>query len=224
MAYKVYLGGVLFPVTPSAITIKIKNQNKTYNLINQGEINVPKAAGLTTVEVDFLLPNAKYPFGIYSGGFKKASYYLGILEKLKKNKSKTQFIVTRTLPQGRLNNTNLKVTVEDYTIKEDVETYGIDMCVSVNLKQFRAYGTKTVTIKDTTTQTATVAATETRAVDSTKEAAASNTYTVVKGDCLWNIAKKLYGNGADYTKIYEANKDKISNPNLIYPNQVLTIP
>ncbi len=50
------------------------------------------------------------------------------------------------------------------------------------------------------------------------------TYTVVKGDCLWNIAKKFYGRGAQYVKIYNANKDKIKNPNLIYPGQVLTIP
>ena len=50
------------------------------------------------------------------------------------------------------------------------------------------------------------------------------TYKVKSGDCLWNIAKKFYGNGALYTKIYNANKSKIKNPNLIYPGQVLTIP
>ena len=50
------------------------------------------------------------------------------------------------------------------------------------------------------------------------------TYTVKAGDCLWNIAKKFYGNGAQYTKIYNANKNIIKNPNLIYPGQVLTIP
>lgn len=45
------------------------------------------------------------------------------------------------------------------------------------------------------------------------------------GDCLWNIAKQLYGKGSDYTKIYNANKGTIgSNPNLIYPGQVFTIP
>ena len=53
----------------------------------------------------------------------------------------------------------------------------------------------------------------------------SKTYTVKPGDCLWNIAKKFYGKGSDYTKIYNANKGKIgSNPNLIYPGQVFTIP
>jgi nucleoid-associated protein YgaU len=51
------------------------------------------------------------------------------------------------------------------------------------------------------------------------------TYTVVKGDCLWNISKKFYGSGAKYTIIYNANKSVIGgNPNLIYPGQVLTIP
>lgn len=45
----------------------------------------------------------------------------------------------------------------------------------------------------------------------------SKTYTVKKGDCLWNIAKKFYGKGSDYTKIYNANKGTIGkNPNLIY--------
>ncbi len=51
-------------------------------------------------------------------------------------------------------------------------------------------------------------------------------YTVVKGDCLWNIAKKkeIYDNGFAWPKIYHANKDQIKDPNLIYPKQVFKIP
>lgn len=52
----------------------------------------------------------------------------------------------------------------------------------------------------------------------------TKTYTIKKGDTLWAIAKKYYGNGSQYTKIYNANKDKISNPNKIYPGQVIKIP
>ena len=37
------------------------------------------------------------------------------------------------------------------------------------------------------------------------------TYTVKSGDCLWNIAKKYYGNGAQYTKIYNANKGELES-------------
>ena len=54
---------------------------------------------------------------------------------------------------------------------------------------------------------------------------AAQTYTVVRGDCLWNIAKRFYGSGAKYTIIYDANRGVIGgNPNLIKPGQVLTIP
>ena len=66
---------------------------------------------------------------------------------------------------------------------------------------------------------------ETKKVNSsTKADSAKRTYTVKKGDCLWNIAKKYYGDGRKYTKIYDANTSKIANPNLIYVGQKLVIP
>lgn len=52
--------------------------------------------------------------------------------------------------------------------------------------------------------------------------AEGETYVVVAGDCLWNIAYKLYGSGAQYTKLAEANK--IVDPYVIYVGQILTIP
>ena len=52
--------------------------------------------------------------------------------------------------------------------------------------------------------------------------AAGETYVVVAGDCLWNIAYKLYGTGALYTKLAEANK--IADPYVIYIGQILTVP
>jgi len=54
--------------------------------------------------------------------------------------------------------------------------------------------------------------------------AAEQTYTVVSGDSLSKIAKKFYGNANAWDKIFQANKDKISNPDLIRPGQVLRIP
>lgn len=58
-----------------------------------------------------------------------------------------------------------------------------------------------------------------------KDKTKTKTYTVVKGDCLWNIAKKYYGDGSKYTLIYNANKKLIgNNPNLIYAGQSLVIP
>lgn len=58
----------------------------------------------------------------------------------------------------------------------------------------------------------------------TAKVTSCDTYIVVKGDCLWKIAKRFYGAGSQYMRIYNANSDQIKNPNLIYPEQVLTIP
>ncbi len=50
------------------------------------------------------------------------------------------------------------------------------------------------------------------------------TYTVVGGDSLSKIAKKFYGNANKWREIFEANKDRISNPDLIQIGQVIKIP
>lgn len=52
----------------------------------------------------------------------------------------------------------------------------------------------------------------------------AQTYTVKKDDTLQKIAKKIYGSYGKWYKIYEANKDKIKNPNFVKPGTVLTIP
>lgn len=50
------------------------------------------------------------------------------------------------------------------------------------------------------------------------------TYTVKSGDSLSRIAKAHYGDASQWKRIFEANKDKIKNPDLIHPGQEFTIP
>ena len=127
-------------------------------------------------------------------------------------------------PTGKkLLNTNIKVSLEDYKITEDAKN-GFDFKVKFSLKQWRDYGTKTINIQIAASKPKASAEPQ-RETNNSPAPAASQTYTVVKGDCLWNIAKKFYGNGSKYTVIYDANRGVIGgNPNLIYPGQVLTIP
>ncbi len=54
--------------------------------------------------------------------------------------------------------------------------------------------------------------------------ALTRTYTVVSGDSLSKIAKREYGDANKWRAIYEANRDKINDPDLIHPGQVLNIP
>ncbi|MEP6918102.1 MAG: LysM peptidoglycan-binding domain-containing protein [Acidobacteriota bacterium] len=55
-------------------------------------------------------------------------------------------------------------------------------------------------------------------------AAAAKTYTVKAGDTLSKIAKEHLGDANAYTKIFDANRDQLSNPDLIKPGQVLKLP
>jgi nucleoid-associated protein YgaU len=52
----------------------------------------------------------------------------------------------------------------------------------------------------------------------------SKTYTVKAGDTLSRIAKEHLGDASDYMKIFDLNKDQLSNPDLIKPGQVLRLP
>ena len=220
MAYSFYLDGVLLPIPPSKLQTKIKNQNNTINLINDGEVNILKSAGLTEVTFEVLIPQVKYPFAVYPNGFKKADFFLNKFEKLKTGEEPFQFICSRVTPSGRLLfDTNMKVSLEDYKIDEDAKE-GFDLKVTIKLKQFRDYGTKTVNV--TIKQSKPVATVS--KPRPTESAPKAKTYKVVRGDTLWAIAKKHLGNGSKYTEIHNLNKDKISNPNLIYPGQVLTLP
>lgn len=229
MAYEVYLGTMLCPVPPSKIDTKIKGQNKTLTLINDGEINMLKAPGLTEISFDLLLPNVKYPFArlaqldgndedTFGAGYKvvwkNAKWYLDRLEMLKQRKKVFPFIVSRRFPNGiPIFDNDIKVSLEDYTIKEDKKE-GFDFVVTVKLKQYKEYGTKIYNGTGTLQPT--------RSTENSPEA---KTHPVKPGDTLWNIAKYYYDDGSKYTAIYNANKSIIGgNPNLIYPGQVLTIP
>lgn len=214
--YDVYLDKILLPVAPQKIDMKINNQNKTINLINEGEVNILKQPGLTTVDFTFLVPHTKYPFAIYKNGFTGIADVLDELERLKKRDEPFQFIVVR---KSDLFGTNITVSIEDYTINEDVKN-GLDVDVSICLKQYKVYGTKTV---NQSSETAIVVGSP-RPANNSPQPKSAQTYTVKKGDCLWNIAKNFYGTGIDYQKIANANTGIIKQPNLIHPGDVLTIP
>jgi len=47
---------------------------------------------------------------------------------------------------------------------------------------------------------------------------------IKRGDNLWRISRQVYGHGVRYSTIYQANREQIRNPNLIYPGQVFVLP
>ena len=84
---------------------------------------------------------------------------------------------------------------------------------------------QTLAVPEVESKTATVSEFGKLANDTTTETTVSvtnDTYTVVRGDCLWDIAVKSYGDGYKWVEIAKANK--LVHPNLIHAGNVLTLP
>ena len=66
--------------------------------------------------------------------------------------------------------------------------------------------------------------TQTPTAPQVAEAPQPKRITIQPGNNLWKLSRELYGAGKSYTVIFEANKDQIRNPSLIYPGQIITAP
>lgn len=217
MSYVFYMDKVLLPVAPSRLQLRVNNQNKSINLINQGEVNILKTAGLTSIDFDCLIPQVRYPFAVFKSGFQKASYFLGKFEELKNNKKPFQFIVTRTLPDGKmLFDTNMKVSLEEYQIKEDKRD-GFDLIISVKLKQFREFGTKTCDI--------TLVENKSKAQQTVKPARTADPKKIgIGSDVIVNgrLHRDSYGEGAGQTRTNYRGKINFINMKGSHPYHVTT--
>lgn len=234
--YEFYLSGVRLPVTPSALTIKIANQNKTITLVNEGQVNILKTPGLSKISFSALLPNREYPFAVYPDGYRPAQYYMSLLEKLKRECQPFAFSVIRSDDAGEIlmtQDTPMQVSLESYELSEDAASYGVDVMAKIELLQFSAAKTKTIEFKQSDSGTKKATVTQKRDTSTVPKA---KTYTVKSGDNLWDIARTQLGNGSRNTEIYNLNKAVIeaaakkygrkssSNGWWIYPGTVLRLP
>lgn len=203
------------PVTPENYEVRSDTDIETVRLTVHGDINIPT----------FNKPKSISISGIFSTN--KTNYlnknwmpdlihctvdYVNVINSWKNKKDVIRvLIVPRGTIESRLDSkfyiSGLKITGEsevtgdiDYTIyfSEYTQLNSASTSSSTNLKR-PVSGAKATTSK-------------------------TRTYTVKKGDSLWAIARKFYGDGNQEIKIINANKSKIKNKNLIYPGQTFIIP
>ncbi|SEU22017.1 LysM peptidoglycan-binding domain-containing protein, partial [Enterocloster clostridioformis] len=194
MAYEVYIDDMLLPIPPQKIPIKYPGQNETATLINGEEINITRPPGLAEISIDVVIPQMDYPCASWDGSVEDAEEFISRLQDLKESGDTFEFIVIRDSFD-----TNMDVTLEDYKVSDDVKE-GLDLVVSITMKEARHYGTKIMNFAIVPEQPIPAAASP----EPERPAARPQvkTYTVKSGDCLWNIAKKQLGDGNRWKEIH----------------------
>ncbi len=202
-----------FPMLPAEISVKLANQFGSYTILDIGEVKIPSGTALDTISWSGIFPGEKRRNAPYVFEWKdpKAIYrWIGSLKTQHGKPVKARLLITETP-------INCDVYLSHFT-GTPTGGYG-DINYSLALIQAKDIRISADTAASPATLNQSAAAAE-RTAPKKEE-----TYTIASGDSLWKIAQKVYGKGSDYTRLYEANKDMVgSNPNLIRPGQVLTIP
>ncbi|MDR7856299.1 LysM peptidoglycan-binding domain-containing protein [Tissierella sp.] len=208
------------PTNPEQMDTSSVQAIEKYEILKLGQIAIPTHMELKEYSFECEFPSNPIHYVETAGDFKAADYYIKLFEKWRDKLTPVRFIASN----GIGNDINTLVLIEECGEVEKAGEEG-DKYISFKLLEYRKYGKKSVVIKETKILNTAVQTASTKPIIPEKPNPKSNGYhTVVSGDTLWAIAKKYYGNGTQYTKIVNANKDKIKNPNLIYPGQRLMIP
>lgn len=202
-----------FPVLPEKIQVESNGDNTTVSVIGVGE--VLQLGGTTLQKITF---NSHFP--------SRSAPYVSSLSNTPmdcvsflETAQASALPLTLQLSGGALE-LSQTVGIEGFTYYEQGGDVG-DVYFSLTLRQWRLHSAKTLTI----TADSATAVEDTTATRTEPEVATNIYYTVVKGDCLWSIAKAHYGDASRWSDIYTSNKTVIgSNPNLIYSGQELLLP
>lgn len=200
-----------FPVLPATVKVTNGSMNKSVDISGLGEIVIKQDRPALGIEFECFFPATSFP-GIQSGRITSPETLKGKIDGWKNSDKPVHFLITGT-------DINMYCTIENFPCEEHGGDPGT-IHYSLKLKEYREVSARQVKVEVTTRKATLPAEAPTR----TDNRVQQKTYTVVKGDCLWNIAAKHLGSGGRYTEIANLNKDIIKNPSLIYPGQVLKLP
>lgn len=191
------------PILPESFELTVGNSNEVVNINAIGDINLSGKTGLKELGFSTFFPAQNYYFNEYNNPDKPFKF-ISKIEEWRLSGEPIRVIITKT-------HINLEMLIESFAYGERDGTK--DVYYTISFKEYKRLKTKTVA----------KAKKAKRPVKKAKKK--KKMYVVKRGDSLWNIAKKHYGNGSQWRKIYNKNKKVIgSNPNLIRPGQKYVIP
>ena len=206
---------IRLPVMPSEFERIIGADYETNNIIGLGDVATFNSNGLAQLSLSSFFPNKEYSFNEYSNVPKP--YDMVSHFKDWKNKG----TVVRVILTGTDINQEMYVTNFAYGEKDGTG----DVYYSMDLLECRPITIPVINENSSDNPQNTNRPNDNNEDDTNNST--QKTHKVVKGDSLWDIAKKYLGKGSDYPKIKEANKSKypsLAKNNIIYVNWELIIP
>lgn len=214
------------PVNPESITIKVNGRTTTSEIDKLGTLIHKGKRDAMTVSFSSFFPktwDSNY-CACKKGNFKTPAKMHSWILSLMGAANPLHFVLT-----GGPMALNIYAVITSYSPKEEGGDTGT-IQYSIEMKEYRSVMvTKYKKLIKKTTKT-------TQSKKRVNNTVKKKTYIIKSGDCLWNIAKKYYGNGAQYTKIYNANKSVLEKAakshgfsssnggNRVWPGTKLTIP
>lgn len=194
---------IQMPVTPGEFAVEVGRNITVLDMAQAGEAAFPGLSALFDAPMEFLLPaeSRNYTRGGYAGD---PYAYVKQLADWSETGEVLRLIVTDTP-------VNFPVLLGPVRYGEQDGTG--DVVVRLNVRRYRELAAETTTVKPDTGNL-------TRSAQ--RAAQPERVHTVAKGDTLWGIARKQYGDGSFCWKLAKYNG--IKNANLIYPGQVVKCP
>ena len=219
---EIYLGTdndkIRFPVVPSSIGVNRSNNIDTQSVLKLGEVPIFNGTSLKTIELTSFFPNQEYSFCDYAG-FMKPYEFSDKIQKWMYEGKLLRIIVTDSP-------TNMQCLIQQFDTVEQDGTR--DLYFTLNLLEYRPIEVPNLS-NNNQSNNSNNSQNISRPSENTDSSNSNQQkiHKVVKGDSLWAIAQKHYGNGGLYPKIKEANKTKypsLAKNNIIYVNWELIIP
>ncbi len=199
------------PVLPEQLDVSNNLANESAKVSKFGEVTFINEPGAKTISFSSHFPKKYSPLSEYKGFLSPENAILKI-EKWMKAKKPVQFLVTGT-------KINFTCSIENFSHREGEKDIG-DRDFDLTLKEYQTASPRKIKQKKKTKK-------------KRPSKPAPKMYTVKKGDTLWHIAGRFYGNSQEWRKIWNANKQamiKRSKRNIkqpghwIFPGQKLKIP
>ena len=204
---------IRIPVVPAEYTVTSEQDNTSVTVCNLGEVTLRGKRKLQQISFSSFFPR-QYDSGYCDVRSKSPITMVKKVEKMKRAGS-VKLIITGVL--------SMKVTIESFEWGENDGTG--DISYTLSMKEYRTVSIPaSVLVKEQPAQPAAAGSDGGTSGRDQPETTGTQSYTVKSGDSLSAIARKLTGS-TNWQTIYEQNKAVIgSNPNMIKPGQVLTIP